>query len=62
MERIRKALGWPLPPTGLQPIVQELYVSRDIYWWMRNPPYPVPTHFVRIDSLDSWLRGNGLPP
>jgi hypothetical protein len=62
MERIRKALGWPLPPTGLQTIVRELYVSRDIYWWMRNLPYPVPTHFVRIDSLDSWLRGNGLLP
>lgn len=60
MERIRKALGWPLPPTGLQTIVRELYVSRDIYWWMRNLPYPVQTHFVRVDSLDSWLRGKGL--
>ena len=62
MERIRKALGWPLPPTGLQAMVRDLYVSRDIYWWMRNLPYPVPTHFVRIDSLDSWLRDNGLLP
>jgi hypothetical protein len=60
MERMRKALGWPLPPTDLQPTVHELYVSRDIYWWMRNPPYPVPTCFLRIDSLDRWLRDNVL--
>lgn len=60
MDKIRNALGWLPPPGGIQPVVHELYVSRDIYWWMRNPPYPVPTHFLRIDSLDSWLRGNGL--
>ena len=60
MERMRTALSWPPPPAGLQPTVHELYVSRDIYWWMRNPPYPVPTHFVRIDRLHNWLRGNGL--
>ena len=60
MDRIRNALGWPLPPTGLQPVIHELYVSRDIYWWMRNPPYPVPTCFVRIDGLDRWLRDEGL--
>ncbi len=62
MERMRKALGWPRPPTDRPPIVHEIYVSRDIYWWMRNPPYPVPTHFLRIDSLDNWLRNNGLFP
>ena len=60
MERIRASLGWPPSPVGIQPTVHELYVSRDIYWWMRNPPYPVPTHFVRIDHIDNWLRDNGL--
>lgn len=60
MDRIRNALGWPLPPGGLQPVIQELYVSRDIYWWMRNPPYPVSTCFLRIDGLDRWLRTGGL--
>lgn len=60
MQRVRAALGWPPPPAGLQPTVHELYVSRDIYWWMRNAPYPVPTHFVRVDGLDNWLRDNGL--
>lgn len=60
LERIRTALGWPPPPAGLQPTVHELYVSRDIYWWMRNTPYPVPTLFVRVDSLDNWLRDKGL--
>jgi hypothetical protein len=60
LERIRLALGWPAPTAGLPARVHELYVSRDIYWWMRNPPYPVPTQFVRVDGLDSWLRSNGL--
>ena len=32
----------------------------DIYWWMRNPPFVVPTHFVRIDALDGWLRSNNF--
>ena len=60
MDRMRTVLGWPLPPPGLRPIVHELYVSRDIYWWMRRPPYPVPTRFLRIDGLDRWLQDNGL--
>jgi hypothetical protein len=60
MDGIRSALRWPMPPAALQPVVHELYVSRDIYWWMRNPPYPVPTCFLRIDGIDSWLRAEGL--
>jgi hypothetical protein len=59
-DRIRLALGWPTPTLGVPPHVHELYMSRDIYWWMRNPPYPVPTQFVRVDGLDGWLRSNGL--
>jgi hypothetical protein len=60
MQRIRKTLGWPRPPAGLNSTVHEVYVSREIYWWMRNTPYQVPTHFVRVDSLDNWLRNKGL--
>jgi len=36
--------------------IKEVYASRDIYWWMRNPPYEVVAEFVRIDVLDHWLR------
>ncbi|MCK9230748.1 MAG: hypothetical protein RBS58_09890 [Syntrophales bacterium] len=60
MEKILTCLGWPPPPVGLQPTLHELYVSRDIYWWMRNPPYAVSSYFIRIDQLDNWLRGQGL--
>jgi hypothetical protein len=59
-DRLRKLLGWPEPDNGMLPIFSEAYVSRDIYWWMRNPPYEVSTYFVRIDGLDSWLRGQGF--
>lgn len=34
----------------------EIYVSRDVYYWMVHPPYPVTTKFVRVDTLDSWLK------
>jgi hypothetical protein len=48
-------LGWPAPgPVPAQDV--ELYVSRETYFWMVNPPYCVPTVFVRIDSLDAWIR------
>lgn len=53
--RMLELLGWPKPVDGPERYV-ELYVSRDIYYWMINPPYPVPTHFVRISTLDSWLK------
>ena len=52
--RLLELLGWP-EPTSVPERYIELYVSRDIYYWMVHPPYPVPTHFVRISTLDSWL-------
>ena len=58
MSRICELLGWP--PSNHHVVVHELYVSRDIYWWMRNPPYPVETKFVRIDALDQWLNDRKL--
>lgn len=33
----------------------ELYVCRDLFFCMFNPPYPVPINFVRIDELDTWI-------
>ncbi|WP_210178246.1 hypothetical protein, partial [Methylosinus sp. R-45379] len=53
-ERLRRLLNWP--ESGAEFKIFELYVSRDIYWWMRNPPFAVSTDFVRIDALDHWLR------
>lgn len=53
--RMLELLGWPKPVNVTERYV-ELYVSRDIYYWMVHPPYPVPTHFVRIATLDSWLK------
>lgn len=53
--RMLELLGWPKPAKVPERYV-ELYVSRDIYYWMVHPPYPVPTHFVRISTLDSWLK------
>lgn len=53
--RMLELLGWPKPVNAAERYV-ELYVSRDIYYWMVHPPYPVPTHFVRVSTLDSWLK------
>ena len=53
--RMLELLGWPKPATAPERYV-ELYVSRDIYYWMVHPPYPVSTYFVRILTLDSWLK------
>lgn len=53
--RMLELLGWPKSANVPERYV-ELYVSRDIYYWMVHPPYPVPTNFVRIATLDSWLK------
>lgn len=55
-DRLRTLLGWPAPTCAQPSSFTEIYVGRDIYWWMRNPPYEVPTLFVRIDALDGWIR------
>lgn len=67
MERLRELLKWPAPTTS-QISIDELYISKEIYWWMRFPPYEVSTQFVRIDGLDFWMMNNcsdrilALPP
>lgn len=53
--RMLELLKWPQPE--VEPITDvELYVSRDVYYWMVHPPYPVPTKFVRVDTLDTWIK------
>lgn len=57
---LRNLLEWPAPadkPFSLT----ELYVSKDMHYWLRFPPYEVPTRFVQIDTLDAWLRCNSAP-
>ena len=60
MDRLRELLRWPAPTPDHPPSIMNVYVGRDIYWWMRNPPYEVGAHFVRIDTLDGWLRTEDL--
>ena len=55
--RMLEIMGWPAPSSDHAPINIELYVSREIHWWMVHPPYAVPTQFVRVDELDAWLTG-----
>jgi hypothetical protein len=55
-DRLRSLLDWPLHATNAPLAIRAAYVSRDIYWVFLHPPYPVAAKFVRIDSLDDWLR------
>lgn len=53
--RMLELLKWP--KSEAKPFRHvELYVSRDVYYWMVHPPYPVPTEFVRVDALDTWIK------
>lgn len=56
-DTLRALLGWPAP-TDKPFSLTELYVSKDMHFWLRFPPYEVPTHFVQIDTLDAWLRSS----
>lgn len=52
--RMLDLLKWP--KSAITPFENvELYVSRDVYYWMVHPPYLVPTRFVRVDALDTWI-------
>jgi len=54
-QRMLELLKWPLT-TDVPLRDVELYVGRDVYYWMIHPPYPVPTKFVRVDALDFFIR------
>lgn len=54
-QRLRMLLGWPAPSTNSM-TMSDLYVCPRIFYWMRSPPYPIDTEFVRLDLLDAWLQ------
>lgn len=54
--RIFELLKWP-KPVQVPPRDVEVYVSRELHYWMVHPPYEVPTKFIRVDALDAWING-----
>ncbi|MEZ8108913.1 hypothetical protein ACED56_07505 [Vibrio splendidus] len=48
-------LNWP-NSNIVEPVIYDLYVSREVYYWMVYPPYPTKTSFIRVDALDNWIR------
>lgn len=54
-EKMIELLGWPRPKDIIQKDI-EIYVTRDLHYWMFRPPYLVPTKFVRVDALNSWIN------
>lgn len=55
--KICKLLGY-LDHLNSSPNIVMLYVTREIYWIHRRPPYPTDIQFIQIDKLDSWLTKN----
>jgi hypothetical protein len=54
-ERMIELLKWPKPePVPAKNV--EVYVGRELHYWMVHPPYNVPTKFIRVDALDSWMK------
>jgi hypothetical protein len=60
-QRMLELLKWPVAKDNA-PRDVELYVSRDVYFWMVHPPYPIPTKFVRVDALDFWIKQELITP
>ena len=54
---IKKLLQWD-DSNEDKPRIINLYVSRNIYWWLRNPPYETNIDFVQVDALNEWLKKN----
>ncbi len=59
-QRMLELLKWP-KPRNVAPKDVDVYVSRDLYYWMIHQPYAVPTKFVRVDALDAWIQGKLKP-
>ncbi|MNF99021.1 hypothetical protein D3C81_1688140 [compost metagenome] len=53
--KLLELLGWPQSKQKISRDV-ELYVSRDVYYWMIHPPYSIPTKFIRVNALDTWIK------
>lgn len=58
--RMLELMNWP-KPADVPPRDVEVYVARDLYFWMKHPAYEVPTRFVRIDALDAWIQAELKP-
>lgn len=54
-DRMFELLKWP-KPAQVPPRDVEVYVSRELHYWMVHPPYEVPTKFIRVDALDAWVK------
>ncbi|WP_231638306.1 hypothetical protein [Piscinibacter sakaiensis] len=59
-QRLLGLLKWPHPADVAHKDV-EVYLSRDLHYWMIRPPYAVPTRFLRVDALDAWIVGELKP-
>lgn len=59
VELVRDLLGWP-EPTVPEPDITEVYICKDLHWWLRFPSYDVPTKFTQVDTFDAWLAANGF--
>ena len=59
VELMRQLLGWPEPTTP-EPAITEVYICKDLHWWLRFPSYDVPTKFTQVDTFDAWLSANGF--
>lgn len=57
-DRMFDLLNWPKPAQVPARDV-EVYVSRELHYWMVHTPYGVPTKFIRVDALDTWVS-NGM--
>lgn len=60
-QKMLSLLKWPAPTADKQRDV-ELYVSREVSYWLIHAPYLVPTKFVQVDVLDSWIKNVLIRP
>jgi len=56
-DRMLDLLNWPKAEHHDAKDV-EMYVSRDLHYWMVHTPYAVPTKFIRVDALNAWISLN----
>lgn len=55
IEKILKTMGYPSMQSETIQIIS-LFVSRDLYWWMKYPIRPTNVIFLRIDLLSDYLE------
>lgn len=57
-DNLRTLLNWNEPVGNHEVKFIHLYISRQIYWWLRYPPYDTDINFVQVDALEAWLQEN----